>query len=66
VACVGQKLDTCVAPPLEHERVVLRDVHVAGAVDDEHRCVDVLVEQRTERQRVHHRAELSPKSGRGR
>src|ERR1700751_2513093 len=32
VACVGQKLDACVAPPLEYERVVLRDVYVVGAV----------------------------------
>jgi hypothetical protein len=45
MSSVWNEMHLGVMAPLEHQRVVLRDMHIVGAVDDHHWRVVVLVEQ---------------------
>jgi hypothetical protein len=53
VSGVGNEVDHRVAAALEYQGVVLWNVDVVGAVDDQHRGVAVLIEQRTQRELRH-------------
>ncbi len=61
VACVRHEFDLRVAAASKDERVVLWDVDVVGAVDDEHRCIAALIEQGSQRERGHQPCELAPR-----